>query len=346
MLRNNPACNAAIVNLAIIYDIEGRHDKTIKLWDQAIRNVPEDVLSHYFRALSLLHHKRFTEGWEEYKWRFHRINHSNLDRYLKAIPYWNGEDVAGKLVLVWTEQGPGDEILISSMFKDLEDRGCKLLICATNKLCPVFMASFPNAYFITREDVLRGWRPSPKEIAYQASITELGKVFRPDVKSFEGHNKGWLLTGRDRVVELREKILKDTGGTKLIGISWRSRAALAGPEKSMNVQQFRDIYLSDVDDNTALVNLQYDNPQTTGEYSEMYNEHGIDMFNDMLGACHLVEAMDEVRSVSNTTVHIAGGLGVRTTCILPQGLGRHWYWGIEGDTTPWYDSVKLVRRFR
>jgi hypothetical protein len=70
----------------------------------------------------------------------------------------------------------------------------------------------------------------------------------------------------------------------------------------------------------------------------------IDQFKDLDAFAAQVAALDHVISVSNTTVHMAGALGVDCIVMPPPARGRLWYWSIEGDTTPWYQSVRIVRR--
>jgi hypothetical protein len=48
--------------------------------------------------------------------------------------------------------------------------------------------------------------------------------------------------------------------------------------------------------------------------------------------------------VSNTTAHLAGGLGRDTTVLLPAGHGRPWYRFNDRADSPWYPAVRLVRQ--
>jgi hypothetical protein len=55
-----------------------------------------------------------------------------------------------------------------------------------------------------------------------------------------------------------------------------------------------------------------------------------------------VAAMDMVISVSNATVHMAGQLNVPTWILL--ATRPLWHWFIDGDTSVWYESVRLYRQ--
>ena len=58
----------------------------------------------------------------------------------------------------------------------------------------------------------------------------------------------------------------------------------------------------------------------------------------------LISICDLVLSVSNTTVHLAGGIGKKTYLMLPKGKGQLWYWSKEKDNSIWYKSVKIFQQ--
>lgn len=58
----------------------------------------------------------------------------------------------------------------------------------------------------------------------------------------------------------------------------------------------------------------------------------------------LMETLDAVVTVDTAVAHMAGTLGIPTICLIPSA--PEWRWGLEGDTTPFYPSMQLVRRKR
>jgi len=60
---------------------------------------------------------------------------------------------------------------------------------------------------------------------------------------------------------------------------------------------------------------------------------------DLGGFAALVQALDLVISVDNTTVHKAGALDVPVWVLLP--LAHDWRWLLQRDDNPWYPSVRL-----
>jgi hypothetical protein len=57
-----------------------------------------------------------------------------------------------------------------------------------------------------------------------------------------------------------------------------------------------------------------------------------------------IAALDLVISVDNSTVHLAGALGVPTMAMLSFPSASYWRWFFMGDETVWYRSVRLFRR--
>jgi len=57
----------------------------------------------------------------------------------------------------------------------------------------------------------------------------------------------------------------------------------------------------------------------------------------------LILCCDAVVTVSNVTAHLAGGLGQKAAVLSPLGQGKIWYWFREGETSPWYPSVRIFR---
>ncbi len=97
----------------------------------------------------------------------------------------------------------------------------------------------------------------------------------------------------------------------------------------------------------TFVNLQYGDCQT--ELDALQREHGITVINDpaiqpfgdLDPVAAQVAAMDLVISVSNTTVHLAGALGIPSWVMVPRGLGRLWYWFRGIERSPWYAGTVL-----
>ena len=96
----------------------------------------------------------------------------------------------------------------------------------------------------------------------------------------------------------------------------------------------------------ALVSLQYGD--WTAEINRASRIHDvtviddqtIDPMADLEAFTAQVAAMDVVVTISNTTAHISGALGIPTLLLLSKLRGRQWYWLRAADHCPWYPSVR------
>jgi hypothetical protein len=294
----------------------------------------------------LLQLGRFAEGWPDYEYRFEAPKEYN-ERRPSPPPYWNGEDLTGKKILIWTEQGIGDEILHASMFGAVAARAERTVIECSTRLAPIFARSFPRAEIFAYESYKAAVTPAGA-LDYQIAAASLGGYLRPDFASFPRH-QGYLKADPARTAELRSKYQAMAPGKRLVGISWRSRRDRVGIHKSMALREFTPVLQTP---GAAFVNLQYGDcgaeiAATRAELGiEVIHDADIDPLRDMDAAFAQVAAMDLVISTSNTTVHAAGAQNIPVWVLLPYAKGCLWYWFLKRADSPWYPSARLVRETR
>ncbi|NQU61312.1 MAG: tetratricopeptide repeat protein [Rhodospirillales bacterium] len=294
------------------------------------------------REIMGIHH--FLRGnlkaaWEIYDVRW-RGETERLDAFVQAP--WSGEPIKGKTLLVWGEQGIGDEVSFAGMVPDLMAQGANVILECDKRLIPLYERSFPGVDCIPRETPPVPGALNP-EIDFQASCGSLGRWLRPDFESFPAR-KSYLVADEDRRRALRARYL-DGSEDFLIGIAWRSVNPRNGRHKSMPVTALAPLMNFP---GTRFVNLQYGD--TEGEITALEKETGvaiindadIDQMTDMDGFAAQVAALDLIVSVSNTTVHVAGALGVPAWVMLSKK--PMWRWMADRDDSPWYPSLKLFRQ--
>jgi ADP-heptose:LPS heptosyltransferase len=96
------------------------------------------------------------------------------------------------------------------------------------------------------------------------------------------------------------------------------------------------------------VNLQYGDTQE--EVNRLAHKHGlkllqcnsVDNHANLDGLAALIRACDLVVTTSNSTAHLAGGVGVPTELIVPPLGRRLWYWcHSHNQRSLWYPSITI-----
>lgn len=316
------------MSLTVTLDDIDLHDKAMAKLDALIK---QGDLAHQNRALFLLSQGHLAEGWKEYEYRIKGEGRITYDRF--PVRRWAGESLTGKNVMVWLEQGVGDQIFAAGMLPDLIAIAESVTLFCTRRLVPVFRRSFPTV------TVHRVGEPVPERIRSwafdcQMSIADLGLAFRRTL-NFEG--KPYLKADPERVAELRAEYAPN--GERLVGVTWTSGNPDHGKAKSMDLTTLLPALSTE---GTVYVSLQYE----PGDAGPLLLDPEVDQLLDLDAGLAQVAAMDRVITVSNTTAHMAGALGIPTTVLLPCGIGRLWYWHAQRTNSPWYPSLSLMRQIR
>jgi hypothetical protein len=284
-------------------------------------------------------HGRLEEGWKEYDGRFWYLEERVPRRPVPPV-YWGGEDLTGKRLLVWTEQGIGDAIIYSSMIPELAQRASAVYLECEPRLIPIFSRSFPGVQVFTLRE---GGDPNATmpSADYQSAIGSLGRFMRPNLDSFPRHN-GYLVPNAEKVAEFKRRYAPGP----VVGISWRSSKHAAGLVKTVPLSEWAPILRVP---GIKFVNLQYgDNRAEIADVTsklgvEIFEDAEVNALKDMDGFLAQVAALDLVITVSNTTAHVAGAANVPVWLALPsKGLGL-WYWFQRRADSPWYPSMRIFR---
>ena len=346
-LEINPNYSEAYNNLGNVLKEQGKLDDAVLAYRSALGINPDYSEAHNNLGLVLLLQGNFSSGWREYEW---RLKCKELGFFLNKRDFpqvlWNGSDLNGKTILVWAEQGIGDEIMLASMLPTLLEMNSNIIVECDKRLVPLFQRSFPFIQFVPRED-----SANPKlldtTIDYQIPMGSLGQWLRADKDAFLPKQESYLQACPNRVGKLQEKYRSLAGDKLLVGISWKSTGIdkKRAQTKNAPLKHWTPI-LSQKD--CYFVNLQYGNIReeieayTTATGYPVYIDEEIDPLSDLDGFAAQVSVLDLIVSTSNTTVHMSGGLGKKVWVLLSSR--PDWRWMLEGENTLWYQTVRLFRQ--
>jgi hypothetical protein len=133
-----------------------------------------------------------------------------------------------------------------------------------------------------------------------------------------------------------------------VGITWQSKNADIGENKSLSLDQMLPILCIE---GVKFVSLQYGDVQEDIERLfeisgvRIHNVSEIDNFHDMGSHMALIEACDFVVTGCNTSAHLAGAIGKAGFVLVPSGQSAFWYWhNSVGGVNLWYPTLRVVRR--
>lgn len=336
-------------NLGTIYINEGRPDKALEYLDLAIGISPNHPQARWNKSLAHLELGNYQEGWPLYdagfdaKVRWER----NYTLPHNPLPRWNGEP--GKNLIVYGEQGIGDEILFASCLPELIGMSKSIVLDCHKYLQRLFINSFPGIdIYGTREDQVINWNSNADgtyRYPFDAKVAlgSLPAFFRPNIESFPG--KPYIKPEVDKEAEWALKLSK-LGPKPKIGISWigghkRTRIEV----RSMRLEQMLPIFKAvDAD----FISLQY--TDCLQEITEFEAKHGIKIHyfpeathsQQYANNAALVANLDLVITVCTSVVHLAGSMGVPTWVLTPSRPA--WRYRLDLDYMPWYG--KTVTLFR
>ena len=316
----------------------GRSHWEMKRWDLATEDFnkaqamdPANMDIPWTMALMNLQKRNFPEGWKtfDYRWESKKFDSPRLKT---NKPQWElGKGY--KDLLVWSEQGVGDQILYCSLLRHLKTLVPELTVLMDARLIPLFKRSFSDIQFVPQN--ARVW-----DIDSQIPMGSIAKELIPemaDIPKFRADP--YLIPDYSRSSAIRADFnLKP--GEKLVGLSWASGAPRIGNHKSAALTDFLPFLQIP---NTRFVSLQYGDHYA--EAYELEKTHGIqieqvldiDNTQDLDGLAALINACDAVVTVSNATGHLAGAIGVKTFLLDSNKL---WYWNsCVGNQNLWYPSV-------
>lgn len=257
-------------------------------------------------------------------------------KYDRGEPRWCGDALVGTL-RVWPEQGIGDEILFSRLTELARARVSRVVLECAPRLVPLFARSFEYL------DV-RAVDSNAERADAQIVSGSLGAALKLNGLS----GAPYLKADTARAAAIRERYAARAAGRPIIGIAWVSNNAKFGHHKTSDLSEWGALLSRDA----LFVNLQYGDVASDIAAAEkrfgctILSDPEVDQMVDLDAFAAQIAAMDRIVSVSNTTVHMAGALGAPCIVLTPPGQGLLWYWGAEGERTPWYDSVRVVRRTR
>ena len=112
-------------NLGTALKDQGKRQDAEACFRRALELAPHMPAAHTNLGMSLLYHGDFAAGWREFEWRW---GTGKLSAPAFAQPRWQGEDIAGKTILLTAEQGLGDSLQFARFAQPIAALGARVIL--------------------------------------------------------------------------------------------------------------------------------------------------------------------------------------------------------------------------
>lgn len=318
----------AHVNLGVALRDMRRFDEALRSFKRAIALDPEHAGARNNRAQTNLMLGNFEHGWRDYEWRWR----DGGQRHDFAGKPWLGETgLAGKTLLVHSEQGLGDTLQFVRYIEPLSRAGARVVLRVQPALLPL-LKDLPGAAAVIGADA-----PVP-EYDRHVPLLSLPLALRETaVRSVEPY----LAADPDRANRWEATLAGRAARGKRIGLAWAGNPAHPDDaNRSTAFTQWAGVLATP----HTFVSLQRDLREADRAPLDAAGQvfQAGPLLTDFAETAALVSRLDLVITVDTAVAHLAGALGVPTWVLLPHT--PDWRWGLDRADTPWYASATLRRQ--
>ena len=337
----NPDFAAAYLNRGMALRDLQRPEEALASCDEAIALKPDYAEAHHIQSLCLLQLGRFEEGWRQYEWR-KKCAKPLAARYFPQSLWLGEQDIAGKTLFIWWEQGLGDTIQFCRYAKLAEARGAKVVMSVQQPLGALFIEISPTIQIVNQDEV-------PTNFHYHCPFMSLPLAFKTTLETIPT-NTPYLKANVEKSLFWKEKLGEKN---KLrVGLVWSggfrpNQPELWAVDKRRNIPLAKLAVLKHPD--IEFYSLQKGQSAESDLAELTRNNWGgpdiidfIGLLNDFSDTAGLVENLDLVISVDTSTAHLAGAMG-KPVSILNR-FDTSWRWLLDRDDSPWYPSARLFRQ--
>ena len=316
---------------------------------------PMDHEAHFNMGVTLLGLGRWDEGFRAY---YHR-HHTEVfpPRARTAFTEWRGEDLNGKSILLYPEQGYGDEIMAARFVFSIREKypNTQIILEARapfTRLAKTLNVGGPYWEVFTRGDADYLLDVDYSCIDYSCSVMDVPWLLGMGPGDVPRLQK-YLTAGRWH--DTFDNITQIIGRGFNVGLCWGSgkhlSAAIGARQmKSIPIHKLAGLAMPGVN----LISLQKPAEPTP---PEMGVHDWTDELHDLADTAALIASLDLVITVDTAVAHLAGALGVPVWNFVR--FSGYWPWmsreslyetsAVEGHTdldqySLWYPSMRLLRQ--
>nr|WP_279331591.1 MULTISPECIES: tetratricopeptide repeat protein [unclassified Desertifilum] len=310
-------------NLAHTLEKANRLPEAISYFNRALSLDPENAIAHFGRAFCHLLQGDFTTGFAEYEWRWQMPGAVKREF---SVPQWDGSSLVGKTILLHAEQGLGDAIQFIRYAPRVKAKGAQVIVECHDSLIRLFQTIPDIDGFVATGEAL-----PPFDV--HAPLLSLPHLLGTTLETLPAEVP-YLGSGESRETQTAT-ILK-------VGVAWRGQAAYER-DRTRNRACPVELILS----LSQLPGIQLYSLQKES-LAELGVEAGTAIIDESLTIADFADtakriaSVDLIISIDTSVAHLAGAMAKPTWVLLP--YAPDWRWMREGNTSPWYPTMRLFRQ--
>ncbi len=331
-LHFNPDDVQAHLNLGAAFHDQGKFEEAVARYHHALRLKPDYAEAHYNLGMAWLLLGNFEQGWLECEWR------KSKELILQSFsqPLWDGSPLAGRTILLHSEQGLGDTLQFIRYASEIKKGGgrvalsCPLSLVGLLSSCPDIDRFLPQTSPLPEFDV-------------QAPLLSLPGILKTSLATMPA-SVPYLFADPKLIDHWRQK-LSEPSALK-IGIAWQGN-----PDYFLDRQ--RSIPLAHLAPIARLEGVKLFSLQKgpgTEQISAVRDEIAVTDLGSQLdqsGAkfvdtAAVMKNLDLVITSDSAVAHLAGALGVPVWVAIP--FVPDWRWLLHREDSPWYPTMRLFRQ--
>ncbi len=345
----DPSMSLAWLSLGNAHHALCAHEAALRAYDQALRLRPGLASARLNRALTLLTLGDFARGLPEYEARLElaaTAGAASPPVAPRTLPRWHGEPIDTRTLLVETEQGFGDTLQFMRFVPLARERAARLVFAVQPELLPLVepLGQRWRVKVVARDE-------GPIEADLHCPLLSLPLAL--------GATRDALPAQR-RYAEVpapyKRRWRGSLGGQSRfkVGVAWSGRIQ-AHETRSMPVDALAPLFaLAGIDWIVLQPAIGELDAQSLQQHAKRASIHRYDgRIRDFADTAAIVERLDAVVSIDTSIAHLAGALGKPLFLMLPFAADWRWFTpepgkparsNIEGESSPWYPSARLVRQ--
>lgn len=338
-LKLNPNVSEIYNNLGSALQNACRTGEAVEVYLRALQLNPGSDAMYWNLALCLLAIGRLEDGWDLYGFGFASKQRVPFRPFPGLL--WQGEELAGKTIMLWREQGVGDDLRFSTCIDDIAEEAGHVIVETDHRLVSLYKRTWPNVTVRAETDRATGLSNYPEaeiDFDYTAPMGIAASMRRRHLTDFPATPRA-LVADPARRAEARAW-LDSLGAGPKIGLTWRS--GLRTPIRDLFATRIAD-WAPLVERGAILVNLQFGKPEE--EIREAAEQHGLiihqmpglDTHNDLDGVAALTAELDSSTGLWNAATEMVGALGKRASIYMHANHSMQ----LGTGTLPWRPNLKI-----